>query len=168
VPRRRTDAPIVVRACASPLDLEAHLRVRHAVFVEEQSLFHPTDRDAWDASAVHAVALLGPLVVGAVRFYPLDEAGLWQGDRLAVLPEARGLRAGGPLVRFAVLTAGERGGRRMIARVQTANVPFFLHLGWRRVGAPSPYRGRPHQRMSIDLAGAGTAFEPAMYAWALG
>ena len=115
-------------------DLAAHHRVRHAVFVEEQAVFAGTDRDEWDPAAVHVVAALGPLVVGAVRLYALDEAGLWQGDRLAVLPDARRYGAGGPLVRFAVATAGELGGTRMIARVQEPNVPFFLHLGWARLG----------------------------------
>jgi putative N-acetyltransferase (TIGR04045 family) len=149
-------------------DLAAHFRVRHAVFVAEQGVFAGTDRDGWDASAVHVVAAVGPLVVGAVRLYPLDEAGLWQGDRLAVLPEARRFRAGGPLVRFAVRTAGERGGRLMIAQVQEPNVPFFQHLGWSRVGAPAPYHGIPHQRMAIPLAGAPAAFAEEGYAWALG
>ena len=49
--------------------------------------------------------------MGAVRLYPLDEAGLWKGDRLAVLRDARPLPAGGPLVRFAVETAGRMGAR---------------------------------------------------------
>jgi putative N-acetyltransferase (TIGR04045 family) len=165
-PRRSGD--LDVRVARSEEDLAAHHRVRHAVFVEEQGIFAGSDRDAWDPGAVHAVASLGPLVVGAVRFYPLDEAGLWQGDRLAVLPEARRLRVGGPLVRFAVATAGARGGARMIARVQEPNVPFFLHLGWSRVGPPAEYRGLPHQRMLIPLAGAAGEFAPSGYAWALG
>jgi putative N-acetyltransferase (TIGR04045 family) len=168
-PRNRGDSSQVeIRIAASEADLEGHHRARHRVFVEEQGIFHGTDRDMWDDLAIHVVAVLGPLVVGSVRLYPLDEAGLWQGDRLAVLRDARRLRAGGPLVRFAVRTAGERGGRLMIAQVQTPNVPFFLHLGWSSVGQPADYHGVAHQRMCIPLAGAGAAFAPAGYAWALG
>ena len=55
-----------------------------------------------------------------MRLYPLDEAGLWKGDRLAVLADARTLGVGTPLVRFAVATAGEHGGTRMIALIQDA------------------------------------------------
>lgn len=168
-PRSRGDSPpLEIRIAASEADLDGHHRARHRVFVEEQGIFHDTDRDMWDGLAIHVVAALGPLVVGSVRLYPLDEAGLWQGDRLAVLREARRLRAGGPLVRFAVRTAGERGGRLMIAQVQTPNVPFFLHLGWSSVGRPADYHGVAHQRMCIPLAGADAAFAPAGYAWALG
>jgi len=158
-----------VRVARDEGDLAAHFRVRHAVFVEEQGIFAGSDRDRWDEAAVHVIATLGPLVVGAVRLYPLDEAGLWQGDRLAVLPEVRRrLRAGAPLVRLAVATAGERGGHTMIANIQVPNVPFFMHLGWRRVGLLAPYHGLTHQRMAITLSAAPAAFDEDAYAWALG
>jgi len=55
------------------------------------------------------------------------------------------------LVRFAVRTAGRRGGTRMTAHVQLPNVAFFEHLGWYTVGGPVSYVGRPHQTMAIDL-----------------
>jgi len=164
----RSPRDLDVRVAASPEDLAAHFRVRHDVFVAEQGVFTGTDRDHWDDSAIHVVASDGPIVVGAVRLYPLDEAGLWRGDRLAVLRHARGGRTGAPLVRFAVATAGRHGGHLMIARIQAPNVPFFLHLGWRTVGDPDEYRGLTHQDMCIDLSGAPPAFSDEGYAWALG
>jgi putative N-acetyltransferase (TIGR04045 family) len=157
-----------VRVAVTARDLEAHHRVRRAVFVEEQGIFAADDRDGWDDDAVKVVAEIDGEVVGAVRLYPLDEAGLWKGDRLAVLAGARRLRVGAPLVRFAVRTAGERGGTRMIALIQRPNVAFFRHLGWSSLGAESEYRGTTHQEMTIALAGADPAFAPAAYAWALG
>jgi len=87
---------------------------------------------------------------GAVRLYPV-EPGLWQGDRLAVLPPFRAWNLGGALVRFAVETAAALGGAEMLAHVQTANVRFFERLGWCRRGEPEIYVGLPHQLMSIDL-----------------
>ena len=72
-------------------------------------------------------------------------------DRLAVLPSARVHRLGGTLVRFAVRTAGELGGARMVAQVQVANVPFFEWLGWVRDGEPGLYRGVMHQPMATAL-----------------
>ena len=114
------------------------------------------------------VASIGGSVVGAVRLYPLDEAGLWKGDRLAVLPGARTLGVGAPLVRFAVETAGAAGGTRMVALIQKPNVPFFRRLGWSRQGEPGEYRGATHQPMTIRLAGAQPEFSPEDYAWALG
>jgi len=133
-------------------DLDAHFAVRRRVFVELQGLFEDSDRDARDgvASTLHAVATVDGEVVGTVRLYPLGD-GLWKGDRLAVLPEARVHRLGGELVRYAVRTAGSLGGKRMIAQVQVANVRFFERLGWERDGEPGLYRGVMHQPMAIRL-----------------
>jgi GNAT superfamily N-acetyltransferase len=68
-----------------------------------------------------------------------------------VLPAFRKHGLGGPLVRFAVRTAGERGGELMVAFIQPQNVEFFRRLGWRPTGIPREHVGLPHQRMVIDL-----------------
>jgi putative N-acetyltransferase (TIGR04045 family) len=147
-------------------ELAAHHAVRHRIFVVDQRLFAGNDRDERDLApeTLHAVGLDHELehgvaaergaVVGAVRLYPLDGAGLWQGDRLAVLPEARVRHLGALLVRFAVATAGEHGGHTMVARIQLPNVRFFEHLGWHADGSPGPYHGVIHQPMAIPLGPA--------------
>ncbi len=87
-----------------------------------------------------------------MRLFALDPArGVWQGDRLAVLPAYRTRGVGAPLVRCAVATAGAHGGRTMVAHIQTANVVFFERLGWSRSGPTEIYAGLPHQPMRIDL-----------------
>jgi putative N-acetyltransferase (TIGR04045 family) len=135
-------------------ELAAHFAIRRSVFVEAQSLFADDDRDARDddPATLHAVGLTGEDVVGAVRLYPLGDDGLWKGDRLAVLPTDRALRLGAMLVRFAVRTAGERGGRLMVAQVQLPNVRFFERLGWHCDGPSAPMLGVEHQPMAIDLS----------------
>ena len=145
---------VTVRLAERPDDLAAHHAVRHAVFVQEQHAFDESDRDARDADALHVVAVADGLVVGVVRLYPTDDAGRWRGDRLAVLPEARTLDAGALLVRFAVRTAGARGGTMMDARVQVQNVRFFQRLGWTLVGDIAEFHGLPHQQMEIPLTPA--------------
>ncbi|WP_109523339.1 MSMEG_0567/Sll0786 family nitrogen starvation N-acetyltransferase [Nocardia aurea] len=135
---------------ATARELAAHYAVRHRVFVDEQRIFHGTDRDARDDDqlTIHADRVIG----GAVRLYPLDEDGeFWQGDRLAVLPEHRARGLGTPLVRYAVRTATERGGLLMVAHIQLRNVGYFQRLGWRRDGDVELYAGLPHQPMAIDL-----------------
>ena len=92
-------------------------------------------------------ALMRQVGLGTVRLYPLGGT-LWKGDRLAVLP---GHRFGAALVNFAVRTAGARGGTRMVAQVQVANVRFFERLGWACDGEPALYRGVMHQPMAIAL-----------------
>ena len=138
-------------------ELALHHRIRHQVFVTEQGIFARSDLDARDgeAATIRVLGFAGPMAAGAVRLYPLDlAAGLWQGDRLAVLPAVRAHGLGMPLVRFAVATAARLGGREMQAHIQPANVRFFERLGWERRGPVEVYVGLPHQPMAIDLTTA--------------
>jgi putative N-acetyltransferase (TIGR04045 family) len=138
-------------------ELDGHFAVRRAVFVDEQGLFAGDDRDEHDDDprTLHAVGTVGGVTGGAVRLYPLDAGARgWKGDRLAVLPALRRGLLGAALVRFAVRTAGELGGRRMVAMIQLPNVPFFEGLGWRARGSVEPYHGVDHQPMEIQLAPA--------------
>ncbi len=155
---RSTTAPdataIECRLAESEDELEAHFELRRTVFVSEQEMFADDDRDEHDDmhTTVHALGLIDGEPCGAVRLYPLEPTWReWKGDRLAVLAELRTHHLGAELVRFAVATAGRRGGARMIAHVQLANVRFFEHLGWRTVGNPAPFHGADHQLMSIPL-----------------
>ena len=147
-------ASAVCRIVSARDELAAHFAIRQQVFVEEQRLFSGTDRDRQDdeRATLHVLGLWNGEPAGAVRLYPLDEGGLWKGDRLAVLSDHRQHRLGDLLVRFAVRTAGERGGTRMTAYIQLPNVAFFEHLGWERAGEPIDYVGRPYQRMEIGLS----------------
>lgn len=160
---------IACRPATSHTDLAAHRQIRYDVFVAEQALFEGSDHDLHDDDP-DVIPLLGSYdgaPAGAVRLFALDrESGLWQGDRLCVLPPYRVHGVGMPLVRCAVATAGALGGNRMVAHIQMPNVAFFRRLGWRLDGAPEVYVGQPHQPMSIDLptpdAGARTAHELAL------
>lgn len=155
-PHSAAPAPIACRAVATPDELAAHLALRRRVFVAEQALFDRDDADERDVDprTVHVIGLVDGAVCGAVRLYPLDEAGLqWKGDRLAVARDRRTMHLGAELVRCAVRTAGERGGTRMVAHIQLPNVAFFELLGWRVRGRPARFHGIDHQLMTIPLSG---------------
>jgi putative N-acetyltransferase (TIGR04045 family) len=148
-------SPTACRVASCADELDAHFALRRAVFAREQRLFASDDRDERDGQpeTLHAIGLIGAVPCGAVRLYPLDPAGEeWQGDRLAVLAAFRSHRLGAELVRFAVATAGARGGRRMVAHIQLPNVRFFTYLGWEAHGTPELFRGIDHQLMSIGLS----------------
>ena len=120
---------VEVRVARSPEDVAAHHAVREAVFVAEQGIFDGHDRDAWDEGAIKVVASIAGRVVGAVRLYPLDEAGLWKGDRLAVLPDARTVGVGAPLVRFAVEEGPLAGVRKWMLHTRDMH-PLYRKLGF--------------------------------------
>ena len=156
-PSLRAPSAPACRLAATPAERARHFAVRRAVFVLEQGLFDRDDRDRRDAelATLLAVGLVGEQVGGAVRLYPLDGEGLWKGDRLAVLPGFRHGALGAELVRFAVATAGARGGARMVAMIQVPNVRFFAALGWRPDGEVVPFHGVAHQPMDIALSAPG-------------
>ncbi|HEX7299181.1 MAG TPA: MSMEG_0567/Sll0786 family nitrogen starvation N-acetyltransferase [Solirubrobacteraceae bacterium] len=151
---RRARRPVALRLTRDARERAAHLAVRRAVFVVEQGLFEGDDVDALDAEpgTLHALGLVDDVPAGAVRLYEHGAPGDWRGDRLAVLPDARHTTLGASLVRFAVRTAGERGGSRMDAMIQLPNVGFFEALGWRRDGAVQRFHGVDHQPMAIALS----------------
>lgn len=145
---------IVCAPARSAETLAQHRAIRHEVFVVEQGLFSGSDLDEHDLDA-STVCLLGycdGVAAGSVRLFEVDHVtGLWQGDRLAVLPRFRASGIGAPLVRCAVATAGAYGGRAMVAHIQLPNVRFFTRLGWSPSGETEIYVGRPHQQMQIGL-----------------
>jgi putative N-acetyltransferase (TIGR04045 family) len=147
---------LACHAVSGAAELAVHFRIRHQVFVVEQNLFRSTgDRDVHDddPATVHVIGFFDGTACGTVRLYPVPELpGRWKGDRLAVLDSHRRHGLGAPLVRFAVATAGARGGQEMEAYIQPANVTFFEWLGWRPVGGLVTYAGIPHQRMLITFA----------------
>ena len=136
---------------AAPEVLRYHFDIRHEVFVSEQRLFADSDVDEHDddPDTLHALGFCDGVPVGAVRLFP-RRGGLWQGDRLAVLARYRTVGLGSPLVRLAVAEATARGGKRMVAHIQVANVAFFRHLGW-LTGRPEIYHGVPHQPMAVTF-----------------
>jgi len=149
-----TTASPGLRLAGSHWDLDGHFAVRHAVFVDEQRIFGVSDIDERDGrpDTLHAVAVMDDRVVGSVRLYPTDDAGNWRGDRLAALANHRRRGAlGARLVRFAVATAGRRGGTRMDALIQLPNVRFFTALGWTPFGDVTVFHGVAHQPMEIGL-----------------
>jgi putative N-acetyltransferase (TIGR04045 family) len=154
---RTGGALLTCELALSAAELADHHAIRHQVFVVEQAIFAGSDIDARDddPATTRVLGRCDGVAAGSVRLYEL-EPGLWQGDRLAVLPEYRVLGLGAPLVRYAVALAGAHGGSTMIAHIQLPNVAFFTRLGWHLAGAVESYAGLPHQPMSIVLPPAAT------------
>jgi putative N-acetyltransferase (TIGR04045 family) len=145
---------IVCRQAISAEETIEHFAIRHEIFVAEQHIFRGSDRDEHDErdSVVRLLGYCDGVAAGSVRLYELDRpAGIWQGDRLAVLPAFRLRGVGAPLVGCAVAAAAVRGGRLMKAHVQPANVSFFQRLGWTSAGSVELYAGLIHQPMQTAL-----------------
>jgi putative N-acetyltransferase (TIGR04045 family) len=139
-----------------PWQRREYFALRKAVFVDEQAMFGSSDRDAFDDSALHLVAIatsagVADEVVGVVRIYE-QAKGIWYGGRLAVTPRYRRCReVGTALTQAAVGAARGFGAARFLATVQAENVAYFARHQFRALEAMTLY-GRPHAMMEAPLA----------------
>lgn len=146
----------VVRVAEDPADLEACRAVRKEVFVGEQGVPEDIEYDAYDAMAVHVLAVREdgvPLGTGRLLFGEAA-AGKTGGDasvgslgRLAVTQAARGLGVGAALVRAIEDAARARGLAAVDLHAQTHALGFYERLGYVAYGPEFPDAGIAHRAM---------------------
>jgi putative N-acetyltransferase (TIGR04045 family) len=146
---------VTAHVASEPWQLDAYVRLRSAIFADEQRLFDGSDADEHDATAtpIVAVAHMGGMpdeVIGVVRIYPAAR-GTWYGGRLGVSPQYRSRRVvGTSLIVAAVSTAHAWGCRRFLATIQIQNVRYFEQHRFRTIDAVEVC-GQPHHLMEADL-----------------
>jgi predicted GNAT family N-acyltransferase len=149
-----------VRVAEAPADREACFAVRKEVFVVEQGVAEEIEYDAFDAVAVHVLAVREdgvPLGTGRL-LYGAAAAARTGGDlavgslgRLAVAKEARGLGVGVALVRAVEDAAHARGLAAVDLHAQTHALGFYERLGYEAYGPEFPDAGIPHRAMRRAL-----------------
>ncbi|GAB2973052.1 GNAT family N-acetyltransferase [Streptomyces pseudoechinosporeus] len=153
-------ASYAVRVAEDPADREACFAVRKEVFVVEQRVPEDLEYDAYDADAVHVLAVREDgMPIGAGRLlYGEAAAAKTGGDRavgslgrLAVLKSARGLGVGIALVRGIEDTARARGLTAVDLHAQTHALGFYERLGYVAYGPEYLEAGIPHQAMRRSL-----------------
>ncbi|WP_055491823.1 GNAT family N-acetyltransferase [Streptomyces sp. TP-A0356] len=150
----------VVRVAEDPADREACFAVRKEVFVREQGVPEDIEYDAYDAGAVHVLAVReGGVVLGTGRLLHGEAAAAKNGGdpsvgslgRLAVSREARGLGVGAALVRAMEDAARARGLTAVDLHAQTHALGFYERLGYEAYGPEFPDAGIPHRAMRRPL-----------------
>ncbi len=148
-------AGVVVRVVVDLADSEACFAVRKEVFVAEQGIAEDVEYDAYDAGAVHVIAVRAdgiPLGTGRLLHGEAARAsgcapGVGLLGRLAVAQEARRLGVGAALVRGIEDAARERGLIAVELHAQTHALGFYERLGYVAYGAEYQEAGRAHQAM---------------------
>jgi len=145
-----------VRVAEDPADREACFTVRKEVFVGEQGVPEDIEYDAYDAVALHVLAVREdgvPLGTGRLLFGEAA-AGKTGGDasvgslgRLAVTQAARGLGVGAALVRAIEDAARARGLAAVDLHAQTHALGFYERLGYVAYGPEFPDAGIAHRAM---------------------
>lgn len=150
----------VVREAVEPADREACFAVRKEVFVAEQGVPEDIEYDAYDAGAVHVLAVREDGVpLGTGRLLHGEAAAAKNGGdprtgslgRLAVTREARGLGVGAALVRAVEEAARARGLAAVDLHAQTHALGFYERLGYTAYGPEFPDAGMPHRAMRRAL-----------------
>ncbi|MFJ3333543.1 GNAT family N-acetyltransferase [Streptomyces sp. NPDC086766] len=153
-------APYGVRVAEDPADREACFAVRKQVFVAEQGVAEEIEYDAYDAVALHVLAVRDDgLPLGTGRLLYGEAAAVKTGGepsvgslgRLAVAREARGLGVGAALVRAVEDAARARGLTAVDLHAQTHALGFYERLGYVAYGPEFPDAGIPHRAMRRSL-----------------
>ncbi|MFF0850276.1 GNAT family N-acetyltransferase [Streptomyces sp. NPDC003388] len=149
-------APYTVRVAEDPADREACFAVRKEVFVVEQGVPQDIEYDAYDAVAVHVLAVredgvplgTGRLLYGdAAAAKTGGDASVGSLGRLAVARQARGLGVGAALVRAVEEAARARGLAAVDLHAQTHALGFYERLGYEAYGPEFPDAGIAHRAM---------------------
>ena len=139
-----TDLSILSVPIASDLGKLA-LDVRRQVFIVEQSVPETVERDAYDAEAVHLVAIDEGNIVGTLRIVFLPEHAKF--GRVAVLQQARGKGIATKMMQAAMEIARERGESRFYLTSQSDKVALYEKLGFTAFGDEFEEGGLPHRAM---------------------
>ncbi|MFB7183210.1 GNAT family N-acetyltransferase [Streptomyces sp. NPDC056257] len=140
--------------------MAACFAVRTEVFVVEQSVPESIEYDAYDAGAVHVLAVgadgeplgTGRLLHGAAaRAKTGDDPAVGSLGRLAVRKVARGLGVGVALVRAIEAEAARIGLAAVDLGAQTHALGFYERLGYVAYGPEFQDAGIPHRAMRRPL-----------------
>ncbi|MEU7554565.1 GNAT family N-acetyltransferase [Streptomyces sp. NPDC044571] len=147
------------RVATSQADRELCFAVRREVFVVEQSVPESIEYDAYDADAVHVLAVgpdgeplgAGRLLHGSAAAAKTGAEDVGALGRLAVLKSARGLGVGVALVRAIEAEAARRGLTAVDLGAQTHALGFYERLGYVAYGPEFVEAGIPHRSMRRAL-----------------
>ena len=138
-----------VRTVTNPVDREACFAIRIAVFVDEQGVPREAELDSYEANAVHLLAEADGRPVGTMRWRAVPPATA-KLERVAVLPQARGLGIGRALVLEALRQVAAAGLGEAVLHAQTSAAPFYERLGFLAEGEPFEEEGIEHIRMRLE------------------
>lgn len=140
-----------VRRVAGDDELQAAMRLRHEVFVDEQRVPVEEEYDGRDDEAVHLVAVRDGAVVGTCRL--LREGEQLRLGRMAVARSARRQGIASQLLREAERVGREQGATGMTLHAQVDALPLYEQAGYVAYGERFLDAGIEHLAMDKPLGG---------------
>jgi predicted GNAT family N-acyltransferase len=119
--------------------------LRHAVFVLEQNVPEEHERDAYDAGAIHVVAIAEGDVVGVLRIVDMGEHA--KIGRVAVRKDWRGRGVARTMMQYAMDLSRRNGQPRFYLSAQRDALGLYEKLGFSAFGEPFVEAGIDHVAM---------------------
>jgi predicted GNAT family N-acyltransferase len=119
-------------------------RIRLEVFVAEQNVPLEEERDEYDNTALHFLAMVDGIATGTARVVLKDADATAKISRVAVSKSARRLGIGAALIRH-IESAVDCG--RFLLDAQTHALVFYERLGYAIYGEAFMEAGIPHRHM---------------------
>ncbi|MDE2936413.1 MAG: GNAT family N-acetyltransferase [Chloroflexota bacterium] len=141
---------VVVKLAESQGELQRALQVRHRVFVGEQQIPVEIERDEYDATALHAIALVQGKVVGTGRVVRQDD-GFARIGRMAVDQAFRERGIGGRILAQLEDESRDRGSEWAMLHAQQYIEEFYVKRGYSRHGGVFMEADIPHVEMRKRL-----------------
>ena len=144
--------PPVILTADSAAHRDAAMRIRFAVFVDEQKVPPELEPDEYDADARHFLALDAATgdAVGTARLVDKG-AGVGKIGRVAVLAAHRGQGVGGAIMRYVLYEMRQSGYASAFLDAQVYIIPFYEALGFVAEGPVFDDAGIDHRRMTLTF-----------------
>jgi len=143
-------AKLTYKLGASKRELQAALRVRREVFVNEQGISPDEEYDGYDGEALHLVVKDRGKVIGTVRlrFVGNKRAKL---ERMAILKPFRRHGIGREIISFLGEQLANRQVDQLTLHAQYSAIAFYESCGFKALGLPFWDAGIQHIRMDKQL-----------------
>ena len=126
------------------------LKIRYAVFVNEQGVSKEEEIDSLENKTEHVVLYVDGKPVATARIYDLGE-NTFKVQRVAVHKDARGMGYGAVIMTEAEKRIHELGGHKVTLGAQNSAIPFYEKLAFNIEGEEFMDAGIPHHTMSKNL-----------------
>lgn len=131
-------------------DMVDIMRIREAVFINEQNVPAEQEWDDLDTSSIHFLAIDGQYTMGTARLTKETED-CARISRVAVMKDWRGLHIGDELLKSIINEAIEQGFIILTLTAQKHATKFYAHFGFEIVSDEFLEVGIPHVEMVKKL-----------------
>ena len=138
---------LTIKLAETSAEIAHCLSIREDVFIVEQNVPVARERDEYDSSALHFIAMSGNDAVGTARVVIKDHGTIAKIGRVAVVKKKRGFGIG-KLLLAAIEAAPElRSVGQFVLESQTHALAFYEALGYEAHGDEFMDAGIPHRSM---------------------